>query len=178
MELIIIAAISENGVIGRGKTIPWFDTNGRSRIKSDILRFKALTLGEAVVMGRTTYEAVGGALPGRRNVILSRDPAFVAPDAAVARNRDEAMRLFTGSRTFVIGGGSVFAEFLPLVSRMELTIVEERFDGDIFFPPYDPFEWRIAALERRTANPAAGDHFPFRYETWLRSVRPSASLPD
>lgn len=171
MELIIIAAVSKNGVIGKGETIPWFNESGKSRVRSDMLRFRTLTLGETVIMGRTTYKTMGGALPERKNIVLSRDPAFLASDAIVARSKEEALDLLATSRAYIIGGSSIFAEFLPIASRMEITIVEEHFGGDVFFPTYNPDEWHTETTEHRAADPDRGDHFPFRFETLLRRSR-------
>lgn len=169
MELIIIAAVSSNGIIGDNKRIPWFDADGKSRVRSDMLRFKLLTLGKTVIMGRTTYEAMGRALSGRQNIVLSRDPSFTVSDANTARSIDAALGLVTKREAFVIGGGQIFSEFLPYAHRMELTIIEEHCNGTVFFPSFSLYDWRIAALEHYDRNPTRGDHFPFRYETWIRN---------
>ncbi len=140
MELIVAAA--ENDVIGRGNRLPW-------RLPADLRRFKALTLGKCVLMGRKTYESIGRALPGRTNLVLSRSPEFAPGDCTVAATL-EAARIAAGtaSTLMVIGGAEVYRLCLPLASRIHLTLVHTRIeDGDAFFGGWRSPEWRESGRE-------------------------------
>ncbi len=144
MILSLIAAMSENRVIGRGGEVPW-------DIPDDVARFKALTMGHPVVMGRKTYDSIGGvSLPGRTNVVLTRRPGFQAPGFRVARDLPAALEPYrdTGEEVFVVGGGEIYAAAMPLADRIFLTLVHLTVEGDAFFPkiPEDLFEM----VQRRT----------------------------
>jgi dihydrofolate reductase len=153
--LAIVAAVARNGVIGRGNALPW-------RLPDDLKRFKALTVGHVVVMGRRTWESLGRPLPDRRNVVLSRDPAFAAPGAEVFRGLDEALSHFSkGWKIFVIGGAAVYAAALPRVASMFLTEIEADVEGDVLFPRWDRAAWRVVSDE---PHPADAQHaFAFRF---------------
>ncbi|MBV2143902.1 dihydrofolate reductase [Falsochrobactrum sp. TDYN1] len=143
----IIVAASENNVIGRDNDMPW-------RLSTDLKRFKALTLGKPVIMGRRTWESIGRPLPGRPNIVVTRDAAFVANGAGVARSLEDAVDL--GSRLaqeastdeiFIIGGGKIYAQALPLADRVHLTRVLAHIEGDTYFPQIDSVQWRIVSSE-------------------------------
>ena len=136
----LVVARAANGVIGRDGGLPW-------HIPADLKRFKALTMGSAMVMGRRTFESLPGLLPGRRHIVLSRDPDWTAEGAEVAHSAEEALRLAGGEPISVIGGSAIFAMFLPLVDRIELTEVHLDAEGDTVMPPFDPAMWREAARE-------------------------------
>jgi len=112
----LIVARARNGVIGRDGKLPW-------HIPADLKRFKALTMGSAMVMGRRTFDSLPGLLPGRRHIVLTRDPLWGAPGAEVAHDVQDALRLAGSERVSVIGGADIFALFLPLAQRLELTEV-------------------------------------------------------
>lgn len=152
VDLVLVAAVAENGVIGAEKDMPW-------HYPADLRRFKRLTTGHPVIVGRTTYDSIadriGGPLPDRVNVVLTtRDPdlpdgAVVAndPDRAVRRAREAAKELDVDT-VYVIGGASVYAEFLPDADRMVLTEIPESPDGDTRFPSWDDQEWNEIDRDR------------------------------
>ena len=155
MQIVLVAAVAENGVIGRGGTMPW-------RLKSDMRHFRALTLGKPVVMGRKTYLSLSiRPLPGRTNIVVSRNRGFAAPGVLVAPGLDTALQAARGDAMrrgadaiMVIGGADIYAQALPLASRLELTQVQIRPEGDAVFPPIDATLWRETA---RTHHPAGPD---------------------
>lgn len=153
-------AVADNGVIGRDNQLPW-------HLPADLKRFKALTLGHAVIMGRRTFESIGLALPGRRNLVLSRDPEYSAPGIELFGSLTEALE---GARqageVFVLGGAAVFAEALGHADRIYLTRVHAQVAGDTRFPELDPRLWRQVADEPHAAdsdNPLAYD-----FQIWER----------
>jgi dihydrofolate reductase len=125
----IIAAMAENRVIGRDGRIPW-------HLPADLERFRDLTLGHSLVMGRKTYESIGRPLPGRRTIVLSRQPGLAIQGADVAPNLSAALALCAGeAEVFICGGAAVYAEALPIADRIYLTVVHGDTGGDTFFPP-------------------------------------------
>ena len=136
-EIVIIAAVGEQSrLIGKGQDLPW-------HIPEDLNRFKALTKGHAVLMGHRTFESLihqnGKPLPDRRNIVLASNASYLQyPNVEVYAGIDEALRALRNvPRVFIGGGATVYREFLPIADRMELTIVEGRHEGDVFFPPYE-----------------------------------------
>jgi dihydrofolate reductase len=145
MELVVAA--SENDVIGRGNQLPW-------RLPADLSRFKALTLGKHVLMGRKTYESIGRALPGRTNLVLSRSLGFAPSGCTVVASLDAA-RLAAGAQTtvMVIGGAEIYRLCLPFAARIHLTLVHARIDGgDAFFSGWRGPAWRESFRERHEAD--------------------------
>jgi dihydrofolate reductase len=145
MELIV--AVAENDVIGRGNRLPW-------RLPADLRRFKALTLGKHVLMGRKTYESIGRALPGRTNLVMSRSLAFAPSGCTVVATLDAA-RTAAGvnSVLMVIGGAEIYRQCLPFASRIHLTLVHARIDGgDTFFDGWRSADWRESSRERHEAD--------------------------
>jgi dihydrofolate reductase len=162
--IVLVAAIADNGVIGRANALPF-------RQSSDLKRFKMLTMGKPVVMGRKTYLSIGRPLPGRTNIVVSRDTSYTAHgvlaatnlDAALAAGRGDALRRGVGE-IVVIGGTDIFAQCMPLADRLEITHVHARPDGDTHFPPIDPNVWRAVARSEHPAGPqdeAAFDHVTY-----------------
>ena len=132
----LIVARADNGVIGRDGTLPW-------HIPADLRRFKALTMGTPMIMGRRTFDSLPGLLPGRRHIVLTRDPAWRAQGAEVAGSRDEALDLAQEApKVSVIGGAEVFALFLPHATRIELTQVHQDVVGDTVMPDPRAAWWR------------------------------------
>ena len=166
MKLVLVAAMGENGVIGRDGQMPW-------RLKSDLRHFRALTLDKPIVMGRRTFESIGKALDRRTNIVITRNPDFHAEGvetvpnltAALERARKDAERRGV-DEIMVIGGGDIFAEALPLADRLEITHVHMAPEGDVTFPPIDAKEWRVEKREEREAGP--GDDASFACATYLR----------
>jgi dihydrofolate reductase len=141
----LIVARAENGVIGRDGSLPW-------HLPADLRRFKALTLGAPMVMGRKTFESLPGLLPGRRHIVLTRNPEWHAPGAEVVRDLAEALRVAGEPRVSVIGGAEIFREFVAVADRVELTEVHARPEGDTCMEPFDPAHWRRVASETHGAE--------------------------
>lgn len=158
--MIIIAAIAQNGIIGRDNDLPW-------RLSGDLRRFKRLTSGHAIVMGRRTWESLPGALPKRRNLVLTRDRAYVAEGATCIGSLNEALEQVQDTELFVIGGAAVYQAALPLADRMELTWVEAEVEGDVSFPSFDLGAWTLVQEE---AGPGDG-MYPYRFATYVRQER-------
>lgn len=147
-------------LIGRGAALPW-------RLSPDMRRFRRLTMGKPVVMGRKTFESIGRALDGRLNVVLTRDPAFGSDDALVAHSMDAAMAACGGrEEAMIIGGASIYAQALPLADRMYLTLIHELFEGDSYFPSFDARAWQETARD----DYCAGELAPFAF-SYLRLER-------
>jgi dihydrofolate reductase len=159
-----IAAVGKNGVIGREGKLPWV-------LPRDLRRFRAVTWGKPIIMGRKTHEALGRALPGRTNIILTRQTDYQAKDCLVAHTSEEALRLAElegAEEAVVIGGSEVFAVFLPKCETIYLTTVEGDFEGDTFFPMklLDPHHWEIVREEFWSAD--ARNPFPARHQVLMR----------
>jgi len=158
MPVSLIAAVASNLVIGNAGKLPW-------RLPDDLARFKRLTMGHAVVMGRKTFQSMGRALPGRRNIVLSRRPGLAVPGCEVAHTRDEALTMAAGNELFVIGGAAVYELFLPIARRMYITHVDGAYDGDACFPEVQWEPWRIVAeTPARAGAPGTPGHRFVDYE--------------
>jgi len=142
----LIVAMSRNGVIGKDNRLPW-------HLPADLKRFKELTMGHTIVMGRKTWESINRLLPGRRSVILTRNPEFQVQGAIVAHSLEQAL-LAAGNdnEVFVIGGEEIFRLAMVHADRIYLTIVQAHFDGDTFMPPFDPAQWHKASSESHPAT--------------------------
>lgn len=141
--LTLIAAVAKNGVIGKDNRLLW-------QLPGDLKRFKQLTLGHAVIMGRKTWESLPERfrpLPGRVNIVVTRDKTYRADGATIAHSLADAIAAAGEATPFVIGGGTLYAEALPLAERLELTELHADYDGDTHFPALDPKRWREAARE-------------------------------
>ena len=136
MELILIAAISENYVIGNNGRIPW-------KIPEDMKRFKELTIGHAVIMGRKTYESIGKPLPKRTNIVVTRSD-LAHEGIVVCHSIDEAIKQCTG-QTYIIGGQQIYEQTINLANKLEITKVHQQFPGDAFFPLIDENAWKEIA---------------------------------
>ena len=170
METVLIVAVAENGVIGAGGAMPW-------RLKSDLQRLKALTWGRPVVMGRKTFAAIGRPLPGRTNIVITRDAGFRAAGAVVTNSFADARAIAVGDalRRFateiaIIGGAEIYAQWMAHADRLEITEVHARPDGDTRFAAIDAAEWDEVA---RVRNPAGSDDSAdFSYVTYRRRRPP------
>ena len=159
-RLALVAAVAANGTIGARGGLPW-------RLPDDLRHFRALTTGHAVVMGRRTWQSLGRPLPGRQNLVVSRDAALAAPGAEVAPSLDEALALaHLPLPVFCIGGAELYALALPRADLLYLTEIARDFDGDVRFPAFDRGEWREAAREPHVAPPPDG--FPYAFVTYER----------
>lgn len=145
-RISLVAALARNRVIGRDGALPW-------HLPEDLRHFKALTLGHPVVMGRRTWESIGRPLPGRRNVVITRQDGYAATGAEVFRDLDSALQALAGAaEVFVIGGGEVYAAALPLADRLHLTELHAEVPGDALFPRFDPDDWVQASREPHAAH--------------------------
>lgn len=142
-RLSLIAAVAANGVIGSDNALPW-------RLPEDLKRFKALTLGHPVIMGRRTHESIGRPLPGRRNIVISRNAAYRAEGCEVAASLGEAINacISADDEIFVIGGAQIYAAAMPLAQRLYLTEIRREFPGDARFPAIDRIGWQEKNRER------------------------------
>jgi dihydrofolate reductase len=166
VPLVLVAAVAENGVIGRAGGLPW-------RLKTDLKRFRALTTGHPVVMGRRTYLSFGAPLKGRTNIVVSRDLGFSAAGVVVAPSLETALEAAEGdalrraAAAIVIGGGAdIYLKTISQAARLEITRVHARPDGDTVFPEIDPAQWRETARQDYAAGP--DDEAPFTTLTYER----------
>jgi dihydrofolate reductase len=166
MEIVFVVAVAENGVIGANGAMPW-------RLKSDLARLKAMTLGKPVVMGRKTFASIGRPLPGRTNIVVTRDRNFRADGVVVTNSFTDAKAIAAGDalRRFateiaVIGGAEIYAQWMDCADRLEITEVHARPDGDTHFPAIDPAIWQEVARTRNPAGPH--DSTDFSYVTYRR----------
>ena len=139
-RITMVVARADNGVIGKDGGLPW-------HLSEDLKHFKRVTMGSAMIMGRRTFDSLPGLLPGRRHIVLTRDPAWQAEGAEIARSAQEALALARDERASIIGGAEIFALFEPLADAIELTEVRGAPEGDTFLPPFDPSRWREATRE-------------------------------
>jgi dihydrofolate reductase len=169
MNIVLIVAVAENGVIGQGNAIPW-------RLKSDMQRLKALTMGKPIVMGRKTFESFPRRpLPGRTNIVITRNTGYQAAGAVVATSFEAARSVAIGdalrrfaTEIMVLGGSEIYAQWIGVADRLEITEVHTRPAGDAYFAPIDPVDWEEVS---RVRNAAAGeDSVDFSYVTYRRRV--------
>ncbi|SDG47864.1 dihydrofolate reductase [Bradyrhizobium sp. Rc2d] len=165
MEIVFVVAIAENGIIGAGNAIPW-------RLKSDMARFKALTIGKPVIMGRKTFESLRRPLPGRTNIVITRDAGYRAFGAIVTTSAADANAVARGdalrrsvAEIAVIGGAEIYRQLLDRADRLEITEVHARPEGDTHFD-IDKAEWDEVARIRHPAGP--DDSADFSYVTYRR----------
>jgi dihydrofolate reductase len=141
MKISIIVAASTNNVIGRDGNLPW-------RLPEDLKRFKQVTMGKPMIMGRATWESIGRPLPGRQNIVMTRQNCFVAEGCDVVTTIDAALAVAgDASEVMVIGGGKLYEQFLERTDRMYFTRVHARIDGDTYFPEFDEHAWQQVAEE-------------------------------
>ena len=153
-RVVLVAALDRAGAIGRDNALPW-------HLPRDLKRFKALTLGHAVLMGRKTAESIGRALPGRRNLVLTRAAQAPFEGQEVVRSFGEALEK-SGDTLMVIGGGELYALALPLAQSMELTLVDTVVEGaDAWFPPWDASDWEVTARQAHAADARHAFAFEF-----------------
>lgn len=165
-QIVFVVAVAENGVIGLNNAMPW-------HLRSDLKRFKAITHGRPVIMGRKTFASIGRPLPGRTNIVVTRDKAFQAPGIVVATSLDaahdiargDALRRFVTEIT-VIGGAEIFSQWFAKAGRLEITEVHAAPEGDTFLKPVDLAEWQETARTRHSR--ADGDTADFSYVTYER----------
>ena len=151
MLVSLIVAASQNNVIGKNNQLPW-------RLPEDLKRFKQLTMGHPILMGRKTFESIGKPLPGRTNIVITRQRGLEACGAAVVHSMEEALQICEGQEeVFVIGGAEIYKQALPLADRIYLTHIDQDFEGDTFLPAIDPAQWKETS---RQDFPASADTPP------------------
>jgi dihydrofolate reductase len=144
-EIILVLARAANGVIGRDNKMPW-------HIPADLRHFKQITKGCPMIMGRKTFDSLPGLLEGRRHIVLTRDPAWEEEGAEVAHSVEQALKLANGPHVCVIGGAEIYALFLKLADRIELTEIAANPDGDTAMPPFDQAAWTEIARDHHGAQ--------------------------
>ncbi len=165
MKLTAIVAAAENGVIGKGGQLPW-------RLPADLQHFKARTLGRPVIMGRKTWDSLGRPLPGRLNLVVSRQPGLCLEGAETFGSLEDALqraeqwaREQEATEIMLIGGAQLYQQALPLAQRLYLTRIAASPEGDAFFPAFDESLWQRADCQ---AHPAEGEAPAYSFETWQR----------
>jgi dihydrofolate reductase len=160
-------AVAENGVIGRGGTLPW-------RLSADLRRFKQLTMGHHLIMGRKTFESIGRALPGRTTIVISRQTDLSLPAGCqLAASLNDALRIAKAAgdnEAFIIGGAAIYGLALPRADRVYLTAVHANVEGDTFFREFNPSDWKLVADERHSADAKNQFDYSFRvYDSMNRA---------
>ena len=154
MRRSLVVAVAANRVIGRANALPW-------RLPADLAHFKKVTMGHPIVMGRRTYESIGKPLPGRKNIVVTRNRAFQAPGCTVVQSLEDAWKAAgDAEEVCVIGGTSLFEEALPIADVIHLTQVEAVVEGDTYFPEFDRSQWREKEIARHDAD--ARHAYPIR----------------
>jgi dihydrofolate reductase len=160
VRISIIVAASANNAIGVDGDLPW-------RLPEDLRRFKAITMGKPMIMGRATYESIGRALPGRQSIVLSRQPGFEAEGCDVVSSVADALETAGDvEEVMIIGGGKVYTEFLPMTDRIYLTRVDTEIDGDTYLPEIAAKEWKRIESEGHLAS--EDREYGFSFEVWER----------
>lgn len=160
MRINLVVAVARNGVIGRAGGLPW-------HLPADLKRFRAITMGHPIIMGRVTHASIGKPLPGRRNIVVSTHPADIHPACEVAGSLTEALAMAgTVDEVMIIGGRALYAAALPLAGRLFLTEVNAMVDGDVHFPDFSRSEWQEVARESHPADEA--NEYPFSFVTLER----------
>ena len=158
MMLSAIVAMASNRCIGRDNTLPW-------RLPADLQRFKRLTLGHTLVMGRKTYESIGRPLPGRTMLVVTRQRDWAPEGVEVAHSLEQALERARGDEVFIAGGAQLYEQTMDRVRRLYLTRIEREYEGDTFFPDVDLSGWRLTAEE---SHPATATTPPFAFLTYER----------
>jgi dihydrofolate reductase len=164
MRISIIVAAAENGVIGRGGQLPW-------RLSADLKRFKQVTVGHAIIMGRRTWESIGRPLPGRKSIVVTRQPNYRIefPEVIVADGLDQAFQIVESTldnEAFVVGGAELYRTALPRAKRLNFTRVNANVEGDTFFPEIAWNQWRLIESEQHAADDK--NEYPFAFEVYER----------
>lgn len=168
MRINAIVATDKIGTIGKAGEIPWY-------LPADLKYFKRTTIGHPVIMGRKTFQSIGRPLPRRTNIVLTRDPFFIASGTAVVNSIDEALAhpaLAEAEEVFIIGGGEIYKHTLQITDRVFLTRVDtEISEGDAFFPQLNESEWALISHEQHTADER--NTLDFEFQVWERIIKPS-----
>ena len=155
MRLSIIAAMSANRVIGSHNDLPW-------SLPADWKRFKSLTMGHHLLMGRKTFESIGRPLPGRTTVVITRQSSYSPTEVLVAHSIEQALQLAAqDSEVFVAGGAQIYQQMLPLADRLSLTFIDKEFEGDTIFPNFEESDWKLIFKETREPDEKNAYHYSF-----------------
>ncbi len=155
MDISLIAAVASNRVIGKGGDLPW-------HLSADLKRFKSLTLGKPVIMGRKTYESIGHPLSQRKNIVLTTNQSYQAPGCHVVYSITQALETAEGyDEVMIIGGAAIYQQFWPFAVRIYLTEIDEVFEGDVYFPELNLEEWKELSRESEVRESAPQYHYHF-----------------
>ncbi len=155
MKISIIAAMAKNRVIGHRGKMPW-------HLSEDLKHFRSLTWGKPILMGRKTFEAIGRPLPGRQNIIVTRNAQFQAAACHIATSIEAGMAMAEGNEIMVIGGATLYEALLSRTDTLYLTLIDAEFPGDTFFPPWEPSQWLEVARQDYSTDPKGFPH-PFSF---------------
>lgn len=159
MKISLIVARSQNNVIGKDNKMPW-------HLPADLKHFKAVTMGKPIVMGRKTFESIGRALPGRRNIVMSCQKDLVLAGCDVFHTMDDVLEaVHSASEVMIIGGANLYAQWLDRVDCIYMTVVEAEFDGDAFFPELNKTDWQLVSEEKHF--PDDKNKYSYRFQVWL-----------
>ncbi len=162
-RIVLVVAVADNGAIGKGNQLPW-------HLPDDLKRFKAVTLGKPIIMGRKTYESIGRPLPGRHNIVLSRSREFAPAGVTVVADLEAALRAAGAvDEVCIVGGAALYREALPLATEIQRTRVHAEVDGDAFFAPLEPGEWQLHSSEPHGADDKHA--YAMTFEVWRRAPR-------
>ena len=160
MKVSLVAAVASNNVIGRDNKLPW-------HIPADLKNFRRITLGKPILMGRKTFESLASPLPGRQNIVVSRNYAYNPKGCSVYHSVDQVLQAFNNcEEMMVIGGATFYKQLLPIADRLYLTLVHRNFEGDTFFPPYNQNQWR--EIEREDFYQANDQDIPYSFVQYER----------
>ena len=158
MTTSIIAAVSQNNVIGLNNDLPW-------NITEDLQYFKFITANSSVIMGRKTYDSIGFLLPKRENIIVTRQHNYAIKGAKIANSLSEALEISSKNKIFIIGGEKIYREAINLVDFLYITLIEKDFIGDAFFPEIDPLLWELIQENKEVSEK---DNIPFRFQIYKK----------
>ena len=159
MKISLVVAMANNRVIGRNNALPW-------RLSPDLKRFRRITMGHPIIMGRKTYQSIGRPLDGRKNIVVTRNREFRPESVTVAGSVDEALASANDNEIMIIGGADIYAQTLDRADRIHLTLIHADFDGDAYFPEIDPGEWEEIA--RDDVEPGVDAEFGYSFITLER----------
>lgn len=161
MIISLIVAMDKNNVIGKDNKMPW-------HIPDDLKRFKKLTMGKPIIMGRKTFESIGKPLPGRINIILTKDVNYSQDGCNVVHSVDEALKFCKGNdELMVIGGAKIYEQFLIMAKKIYLTLVDDEYEGDTYFPELDMREWEESMVEESRDPESKSPNYTFKVLTRL-----------
>ena len=161
MMISIIVAMSTNRVIGKGNGLPW-------KLPADLLRFKELTMGHWLIIGRKTFESIGKPLPGRRMIVVTKQEGFIAAGVRIAHSVDQALRMADDGEVFIAGGGQIYSQTLNRANRIYVTFVEGDFEGDTYFPPLDESDW--VQVSEECHSPDEKNLHPYCFRVYERKI--------